>query len=64
MLLPASSPAQPVIPAEENRSDSIRVATWILLGVTVAVFIARQVMKAVVFRTVALDDYFMVAATV
>jgi hypothetical protein len=35
-----------------------------LLGVTVAVFIARQVMKAVVFRTVALDDYFMVAATV
>jgi hypothetical protein len=49
---------------EKNRSTTIEIATWALFGTTVAIFIARQVMKAVVFRKVALDDFFMLAATV
>jgi hypothetical protein len=49
---------------EEDRSGSIKIATWILLGITVAVFIARQIMKTAVFRKFALDDIFICAATV
>jgi hypothetical protein len=47
-----------------DRSNDIKLATWTLLGVTIAVFIARQIMKAIVFRKVALDDIFICAATV
>jgi hypothetical protein len=49
---------------EKNRSGSIKFATWILLGVTVATFVARQVMKGIVFRKLALDDFFILVATV
>ncbi|KAF1912034.1 hypothetical protein BDU57DRAFT_77020 [Ampelomyces quisqualis] len=64
MVLSASSPVQSATPVEENRSNSIRIATWLLLGVTVAVFIARQVMKTAVFRPVTVDDFLIVAATI
>jgi uncharacterized membrane protein len=64
MYLPTRSLGTPTSIGEEDRSRSIRVATWILLGITVAVFVARQIMKAVVFRTIALDDVFICAATV
>lgn len=63
MQLSAKSSTQAAI-FEGDRSDSIKTATWVLLGVTVAIFLARQIMKAVVFRTVMLDDLFMFAATV
>jgi hypothetical protein len=49
---------------EWYRSDTVKLATWILLGFTVAMFVARQVMKAIVFRRVTLDDYLMLFATV
>jgi hypothetical protein len=60
----ASYLARPNSIEEEDRSSTIKVATWILLGVTVAFFFTRQVMKAIVFRKVALDDFFILAATV
>jgi hypothetical protein len=60
----ASYLARPNSIEEEDRSNSIRAATWTLLGVTVAFFITRQIMKAIVFRKVALDDFFILAATV
>ncbi|KAH7381312.1 hypothetical protein DE146DRAFT_282001 [Phaeosphaeria sp. MPI-PUGE-AT-0046c] len=63
MQLLAKSAAQAATIEEGDRSDSIKTATWILLGVTVAIFLARQIMKAVVFRNVMLDDLFMFAAT-
>jgi hypothetical protein len=49
---------------EQKESGSVQITTWILLGFTVSVFVARQVTKAIVFRKVALDDLFMVSATV
>ncbi|KAH8722992.1 hypothetical protein GQ44DRAFT_621643 [Phaeosphaeriaceae sp. PMI808] len=64
MHLPTSPLAQPVTAEDEDRSEAIKLATWVLLGVTVAVFISRQIMKAIVFRKVALDDFFILAATV
>jgi hypothetical protein len=64
MYLPTRSLGPPTSIGEGDKARSIKVATWILLGVTIAVFIARQIMKAVVFRTVALDDVFICAATV
>jgi hypothetical protein len=57
-------PARAATTEGNNKSDSIKLATWILLGVTVATFVARQVMKAIVFRKLALDDYFILTATV
>jgi hypothetical protein len=64
MYLSLRSSVPPISIEEEDRSKSIKLASWILLGVTVAVFIARQVLKAVVFRKVALDDIFICIATV
>jgi hypothetical protein len=64
MFLPRFSSTPSTGIEEEDRSNSIKLATWILLGITIAVFIARQIMKAVVFRKVALDDIFICAATV
>ena len=48
----------------EDRSDVIEVATYALTGALILCFIARQVMKAIVFRKVALDDVFILLATV
>jgi hypothetical protein len=64
MYLPTRSLGSPTGVEVEDRSGSIKVATWILLGVTISVFIARQIMKAVVFRTVAFDDIFICVAMV
>jgi hypothetical protein len=64
MYLATSSVEQRATTEDQDRSDTISLATWVVLGVTVSVFIARQVMKALVFRKVALDDFFIFAATV
>jgi hypothetical protein len=64
MQLSTTLLAQPDLIEDEDKSRNIKIATWILLGITVAVFVARQIMKAIVFRTVALDDFFILAATV
>jgi hypothetical protein len=64
MQLSAKYSTQAATIEDGDRSDSIKTATWILLGITIAIFLARQVMKAVVFRNVMLDDFFMFAATV
>lgn len=49
---------------EQDQSGNIKTATWVILGVTVAAFMVRQTMKAVVFRRVALDDLFIAVAVV
>ncbi|KAF2825164.1 hypothetical protein CC86DRAFT_352416 [Ophiobolus disseminans] len=59
----ATSITRPASPEEQDRSNTIKIATWVLLGVTIAMFIARQIMKAIVFRRVTLDDFFMLSAT-
>ena len=46
------------------RSNTITIATYALTGALVLFFIARQIMKAIVFRKVALDDLFILLATV
>lgn len=48
----------------ENRSSIVEVATYALTGMFVLFFIARQIMKAIVFRKLALDDLFILLATV
>jgi hypothetical protein len=60
----ASYLARPNSIEEEDHSNIIKAATWILLGVNVAFFVTRQIMKVVVFRKAALDDFFILAATV
>jgi hypothetical protein len=50
--------------SREDRSGVIEVATYALTGALILCFIARQVMKAIVFRKVALDDIFILLATV
>jgi hypothetical protein len=60
----ASYLARPNSIEEEDRSNIIKAATWSLLGVNVAFFVTRQIMKAVVFRKAALDDFFILTATV
>ena len=52
------------IDSREDRSSVIEVATYALTGALILCFIARQVMKAIVFRKVALDDIFILLATV
>jgi hypothetical protein len=47
-----------------NRSNIITIATCALTGTFITVFIARQIMKAIVFRKVAVDDLFILLATV
>jgi hypothetical protein len=42
----------------------IKTATWILLGITIAVFLARQVVKVIVMQRVGLDDVFFLLAMV
>ncbi|KAJ4992399.1 hypothetical protein SVAN01_02108 [Stagonosporopsis vannaccii] len=48
----------------EDRTSAISITTYALTGAFVVIFIARQVMKAIVFRKVALDDLFILLATV
>lgn len=48
----------------QDRSNTISIVTYTLTGTFVAFFIARQIMKAVVFRKLALDDIFILLATV
>jgi hypothetical protein len=47
-----------------DRSNIITIATCALTGTFITVFIARQIMKAIVFRKVAIDDLFILLATV
>jgi hypothetical protein len=47
-----------------DENNAIRITSCIILSVTVIVFIARQAMKAVVFRRAALDDLFILSASV
>lgn len=53
-----------VIDSREDRSTIIEVTTYALAGAFILFFIARQVMKAIVFRKVAFDDLFILLATV
>jgi len=53
-----------LVKPREDRTSAINIATYALTGAFLAVFIARQVMKAIVFRRVALDDLFILLATV
>ncbi|KAF3037065.1 hypothetical protein E8E12_002586 [Didymella heteroderae] len=48
---------------QEDRSNIIEIATYALTGTVVLFFIARQIMKAIVFRKLALDDLFILLAT-
>jgi hypothetical protein len=64
MPLLTSFAVQQVSTGHQDRSITIEIATWALFGITIAIFVARQVMKAFVFRKVSLDDFFMFAATV
>jgi hypothetical protein len=50
--------------ALKDRSDTITITTCALTAAFVIFFIARQFMKAIVFRKVALDDLFILLATV
>ncbi|KAF2998435.1 hypothetical protein E8E13_000162 [Curvularia kusanoi] len=47
----------------EDRSPVIEIATYASAGALILFFIARQIMKAIVFRKVALDDLFILMAT-
>lgn len=50
--------------SQKDKSETIEIATYALTGALVMFFIARQIMKAIVFRKVALDDLFILLATV
>ncbi|KAH6629213.1 hypothetical protein C7974DRAFT_183164 [Boeremia exigua] len=50
--------------SREDRSGKIEMVTYVLTGAFVVFFIARQIMKAIVFRKVALDDLFILLATI
>ncbi len=52
------------IESRQDRSATIGLVTYVLTGAFVLFFIARQIMKAIVFRKVALDDLFILLATV
>ena len=45
-------------------SSTTRVTIWVLLGITLSIFIARQIVKAVIFNKLGLDDVFMLIASV
>jgi hypothetical protein len=47
-----------------DESSIITIATCALTGAFVITFIARQIMKAAVFRKVAIDDFLIFFATV
>ncbi|CAI6331694.1 unnamed protein product [Periconia digitata] len=47
-----------------NRSDAITVATWVSLVVLVVFFLSREVIKFTVVRKFAIDDLFILAATI
>lgn len=64
MYLSTATATQGTNAESQDRSDNILLATWIILGVTVSVFFARQVVKAVVLQKVALDDFLIFMATV
>jgi hypothetical protein len=64
MTIPAPSPSQPALSHDRDGSHMIKTTTWILLGITIAVFLARQVVKAIVVRRVGLDDVFFLLAMV
>ena len=50
--------------ATQDRSNIVTIATCALTGTFITVFIARQIMKAIVFRKVAVDDLFILLGTV
>jgi hypothetical protein len=64
MTTPAPSPPQSASFHDIDGSHMIKTATWILLGITIAVFLARQVVKAIVMQRVGLDDVFFLLAMV
>ncbi|KAG9187526.1 hypothetical protein G6011_05397 [Alternaria panax] len=45
-----------------ERTDTVRIASWTILVITIIVFGARQIMKVVVFRKLAIDDLFILLA--
>jgi hypothetical protein len=65
MKIPRTSlPTRSTSIQELDQGNAVRIASCIILSVTVVIFIARQVMKAVVFRRAALDDLFIFCALV
>lgn len=65
MKIPTASLAAAQTSLEEvDRTTAIKISSWTLLSVTVVVFIARQVMKTIVFRRLALDDALALVAAV
>lgn len=48
----------------EDKSSAVEIATYALTGTFVLFFVARQIMKAIVFRKLTLDDLFILLATV
>ncbi|KAH7397389.1 hypothetical protein BKA66DRAFT_408537 [Pyrenochaeta sp. MPI-SDFR-AT-0127] len=64
MKIPTTSLAARTVSLQEvDRTNAIKIASWTLLAITAVVFIARQIMKAIVFRRVALDDLLILLAT-
>ncbi|CAO2647581.1 Nn.00g085030.m01.CDS01 [Neocucurbitaria sp. VM-36] len=65
MKMPTALGATRSISVEEvDRTTAIKIASWTILVITVVVFISRQIMKAFVFRRVAIDDLLILLATV
>jgi hypothetical protein len=64
MTILSASLAESTPTAMIDRSNTVKIATWTLLGVTVAFVVMRQFMNARVFRKAALDDVFILLATV
>jgi hypothetical protein len=64
MTILSASLAESASTAMIDRSKTVKIATWTLLGVTVAFVVMRQFMKASVLRKAALDDVFILLATV
>lgn len=48
----------------EDRSSIVEIATYALTGTFVLFFLARQIMKTIVFRKLAWDDIFILLAAV
>jgi hypothetical protein len=65
MWMPAStlSPRASSI-AQDNKSHAITITTWVTLAVLVVVFLARQATRFAVVRKFAIDDIFILLATV
>lgn len=54
----------PMNKQEDDKSNVVEITTYALTGTFVITCLARQVMKSIVFRKLALDDLFILLATV